>query len=347
MKKVRVGVIGVGFGQRVLVPAFRSQPVCEVTAIGCSDHQRAGEVARRLGIPHAFGSWQDLVAADVDAIAVAVSPKIQAQIIPAALERGLAVFAEKPLADSLTAAEMIAAKAAAAGLPNLIDFEFLEVEAWKQTQTLLASGRLGTLRHVVVTWIVDSAPPPKDAVVSWKDNAEAGGGVLNNFVSHTFYYLERLVGPIVSLQARLARAPHEVGTSDTFVSLILDFAAGTVGSVAVGRRTAFGSGHRIEFSGDNGVLILENKTRDYMRGFRLWKGERTSSELQEIVGADSRSGDGRIDAVASLVERFVSWIQTGHSAVPNFAEGLRVQALIDAARRSAAGGDKIFMAPHG
>ncbi len=309
MKTVRVGVIGVGFGQRVLVPAFRRQPACEVTAIGCSDRQRADEVARRLGIAHAFGSWQDLVAADVDAIAIAVPPKIQAQIIPAALEKGLAVFAEKPLAESLTAAQKIAAMATDSGLPNLIDFEFLEVEAWKQTQTLLAAGRLGTLRHVVVSWLIDAAPPPAHAADSWKDSAEEGGGVLNNFVSHTFYYLERLVGPIDSLQARLARAPHEAGTSDTFDSLILDFAAGGVGSVAVGRRTAFGSEHRIEFSGDDGVLILENKTKDYMRGFRLWHGARTSSDLLEIVGADSTgaaAGDGRIDAVTSLVERFVS-----------------------------------------
>ena len=95
---LRVAVIGVGFGQQVHVPAFRTDSRCEVTTLCASNEAKAAEVATRLNVPHASGDWRAVVAdPEIDAVSIAVPPRLQPQIAIAALEHGKSVFCEKPL----------------------------------------------------------------------------------------------------------------------------------------------------------------------------------------------------------------------------------------------------------
>jgi predicted dehydrogenase len=108
-------------------------------------------------------------------------------------------------------------------------------------------------------------------------------------------------------------------------------------SISISSHAFLGSGHRVEFYGDEGTLVLENKTSDYVRGFRLLHGTRASNRLEVISpgeGLPAGKCDGRIGAVARLVERFVSWVENGIPSRPSFKDGLRVQSLLEAARKS-------------
>src|SRR3954447_3713056 len=98
MKTVRVGIVGTGFGRQVHLPAFRAHPNCEVVAVCASRLERAQDAAARHGIERAFGDWRELVAADLEAIALAVPPAVQFEIALAAVRAGKAIFCEKPLA---------------------------------------------------------------------------------------------------------------------------------------------------------------------------------------------------------------------------------------------------------
>ena len=70
----------------------------------------------------------------------------------------------------------------------------------------LAAGAVGRLRHVVVTWNVENQAT-RLRLASWKTRGDGGGGVLGNFVSHCFHYLEWFCGPIRGLNARLFHLP--------------------------------------------------------------------------------------------------------------------------------------------
>ena len=127
MNKVRVGIVGIGFGQQVLVPVFRGVPDSEVLAVCARSQEKARAVAQRLGIERAFGDWQALVEDDsIDAVAIAVPPNLQAQIALGAIARGKAVFCEKPLATSVDSASQMVRAAQQAGVANAVDFEFPE-----------------------------------------------------------------------------------------------------------------------------------------------------------------------------------------------------------------------------
>jgi predicted dehydrogenase len=123
---------------------------------------------------------------------------------------------------------------------------------------------------------------------------------------------------------------------ETTAAMTLQFASGPLVSLSMSCASYLGIGHRIEFFGEDGTLVLHNSGADYMRNFELWHGKRDASLVR--VGAedptDRKYPDGRIAPVSRLAKTFFDVIEGGGTARPGFAEGYRVQHLIDAARRS-------------
>ncbi len=307
-----------------------------MTALCASSQARAERVAERLGIPNASGDWRELVAdPGLAAIAVATPPAIQPAIVKAALASHKHVFCEKPLATTREVAAELLVAARQAGVAHMVDFEFPMIPAWQQAKERLDRGAIGQVRHALVCWQFETYAR-RAGLSSWKTRTEEGGGTVNLFVSHAFYYLEWLLGPIQSLSARLF--PQEGRADDpargeTLAILCLLLRSGVPVSVTVNSHTAFGTGHRVELYGERGTLIVENPTSDYMRGFQLWEGSRGAGRLTAVPVPEEPQveGDSRIAAVSHLVQRFVDWIDRGIPSRPSVEDGYRVQCLLDAA----------------
>ena len=334
---IRIGIVGCNYGRLVHLPAFRLDPRCEVIALAGSDAARTAELALASNIPLAFGGWQELVEhPDIDAVTIAAPPNLQPAIAVRALERGKPVFAEKPIAPAIADAEAMARAASSSGLTTMVDFNFSAILAWRKAKELIDQGAIGRLRHVAVNWNVENYAT-RMRIRNWKTLGADGGGVLGNFVSHSFHYLEWLCGPITGLSARLSGLPDEP-TMETNAAINMSFRSGAVGSLSMSCASYLGSGHRLEFYGEDGTITLINATPDYMRGFELHLARRPARALEilEIDDPVDRDfpGDGRIAPVSRLAATFLDAIVYGRSAVPGFAEGLRVQALLDTARRA-------------
>ena len=337
---IKVGIVGCGYGGQVLVPAFWADPRVEVVAIAARSRTNAEETARKLGIPAAFDGWRTMLkAAGLDAVAVAVPPWAQVEVAQAALEHGLAVFAEKPLALDLAQAKALTRAAALSGRANMIDFNFRGIAAFQAARQVLRAGEIGPLRHVAVSWQVESYAN-RARLESWKTDEEAGGGTLSNFVSHGLDYLEWFLGPIHGLQARLAKMPGDQRRNETFVALALAFGSGAAGSLTMSAAAYRGSGHRLDFYGEDGTLVLDNTGTDYMRGFRMFLARRPDplTEVPILPDAEDAWEDGRVLPASRLIGRFLDWSAGGPPAEPDFRAGLRVQHLIEAARCSHASG---------
>jgi predicted dehydrogenase len=336
---LRVGVIGIGFGQRVHVPAFRAQRRCHVAAICASTPERAARAAERLGIERSSGDWRRLVDdPTLDAVSIATPPALQPEIASAAIEAGKAVFCEKPVATSEDAAWRLLDAAERCGVAHVVDFELPETQEFGRAREIVASGGIGALRHAVVSWHVETYAARMGLASSWKTRRADGGGVLLSFTSHSLHYLEWLLGPIRSVLATLFPSEPEA-PGDAVCVLCLVLASGAPVSVAISSNAFLGSGHRIELYGEGGTLVLDNRTSDHARGFRLDYAARGASGLQTICPpreADGPDDDGRIEAVSRLVGRFVDWIDGGEPCTPSLREGARVQALLAAAERSSA-----------
>ena len=107
---VRVGVIGTGFGARVVAPVFRETPGCEVVDVVSSrDDAAVAELCDR---------------ADVDLVSVHSPPFLHAAHVRRALSREHAVLCDKPFGVDARDAEMLTAAAEAAECVHLVNFEF-------------------------------------------------------------------------------------------------------------------------------------------------------------------------------------------------------------------------------
>jgi predicted dehydrogenase len=338
--RLHVGIVGLGFGQRVLLPAFQTAAGCAVVGVSAGAWDHAREVADRHGIPVAYRDWQALVAdPGIDAVVVATPPHLHDEIATAALNLKKHVFCEKPLAASLASAQSMAAAAAAAGTANMVDFEFPEMAAWQEARRILASGSLGRTRHVRVSWYGETYAN-RFGLRSWKTQVSEGGGVLNDFVPHCFHYLEWLVGPVRQVwTAPVAEYDRRTG-ADTIAVLSLEIGAGSVASISVHTAAIPGDGHSISIHADEGTLLLNNPRTDTTGRFALLVATRDSGRFEPVTvdSPPEESPDYRVPAAGRLIDRFVRWAIAGVPSRPNFADGLRVQTLLDAAWRSRAEG---------
>jgi predicted dehydrogenase len=334
---VRIGIVGCNFGRLVQLPAFRLDPRCEVVALAGRDAIRTAEHAKVVNIPLAFGNWEELVEhPEVDAVAIATVPSLQPAIAIRALGLGKPVFAEKPMAADLAGANAMAQAAEASGRPTTVDFGFSEILSWRKAKALLDEGAIGRLRHVAVNWNVENYAT-RMRIKNWKATGLDGGGALGNFVSHSFHYLEWLCGPIVGMSTRLSSLPDEPAM-ETNAAVSMAFQSGAAGNLVMSCASYLGSGHRLEFYGEDGTLRLINDTADYMRGFRLSVVRRPAGVMtpMEVVDpVDLRfPSDGRIAPVSRLAAGFLDAVENGQPTSVGFSQGVRVQALLDTARRA-------------
>jgi predicted dehydrogenase len=334
---LRLGIVGCGYGTQVLAPAFLADPRVQLVAIAGRNLEKVKARAEDLGVEKFYADWVDMLdEAGLDALAVAVPPKSQPEILSNAIARNLAVFAEKPLALTFDEARSLAAQARISNLANVVDFNFSEIAHFLSAKTILDSGTLGEIYHVAVTWQVESYAN-RMGIQSWKTDEGSGGGALSNFISHSFHYLEWLLGPIAALSSTASGMPNDMRQNDVFVSMALRFRNGAAGGLIMSAAAYQGSGHRIEIYGKEGVLSLENPGADYMRGFQLRSARRPDSlKLVNVPLLDEdRWHDGRVLPASRLARRFTDWATGGSACEPSFVSGLRVQRLLGAARQSA------------
>lgn len=344
---IRLGIVGCNYGRTVLLPAFRADPRCEVIALAGSNVDHAAECARAADVRKAYGDWRSLVEdGDVQAVAIATVPSLQARIALRALELGKPVFAEKPMASTLADAHAMLRRAQIGNVPAMIDFNFQQIASWQRAKAMLDDGAIGILRHAVVHWHVESRAV-QARTRNWKTLSADGGGVLGNFVSHCFHYLEWFCGPIARLTARISSLPGDDDLQTT-AAMTFEFVSGQIASLSMSCASYLGGGHRIEFFGEDGTLVLHNPNADYMRGFVLLHAKRPAAALERVPvddPADVQYPDGRITPVSRLAHRFLDAIEAGTTAEPDFAQGYRVQQLIDAAQRADRQGAAIDVAP--
>jgi predicted dehydrogenase len=344
---IRIGIVGTNYGCQVQLPAFRLDPRCEVVALSGSDQARTAALARKRAIPDAFGDWRQMIErADIDAIAIATPPRLQPEIAIAALAHGKPVFIEKPMAADLAGAAAMLRQAGS--LPTMMDFNFTEIMAWRKTKLLLDEGAIGRLRHVSVNWNVENVST-RLRLKNWKTSGQDGGGALGNFGSHSLHYLEWFGGPIADVSARLSGLPDDP-LFETNVVLAFGFQSGASGSFAMSCASYLGTGHRLEFYGEDGILVLDNPTSDHMRGFTVNYARRPAAAVALVqIENDPRDrqfpDEGRIAPVSRMASRFLDAIERRQPGTPGFAEGYRVQMLLDAVRQSHAKGQRTDTVP--
>src|SRR2546428_8979440 len=176
--KLRVGVIGTGFGAEVQIPAFLAHPRVEMAAVPSGTPGRAGEVAGRYEIPQAFDDYREMVAkANLDLVSITSPPDTHHPAALAALARRRHVLCEKPMALNAAQAEEMLREADRQGVTHLIDHELRFNPNRRKIKRLIEERFIGAPRHALIT-VVGTGRADATSPRTWRSDATAGGGIL-------------------------------------------------------------------------------------------------------------------------------------------------------------------------
>ena len=144
-KNVNVGIVGPGFWTEVMyLPALNRHPNATVKAICGRDDARTKDYAEKQNIPNYFTDYEAMVASGlIDAVVIVTSNKTHYGMTIKALDAGLHVLCEKPLAMNVTQANEMVRKAEETGLKCLVPFTYRFMPAARYLKRLIDEGYIG------------------------------------------------------------------------------------------------------------------------------------------------------------------------------------------------------------
>ena len=190
---LRVGVIGVGWAGQQHLAAYHSLPDVQIVALAGLEEQVRAQLAAQYAIARSVADWEELLELEgLDAVSVAVPTFLHAPIAIAALERGLHVLSEKPIARTVAEADSMVAAARKAERVLEVVFNHRQRGDIQELKRVIDAGRLGRPYYAKAWWLRRSGIP---TLGSWFTRAElAGGGPLVDIGVHVLDYALFLLG---------------------------------------------------------------------------------------------------------------------------------------------------------
>jgi predicted dehydrogenase len=239
---------------------------------------------------------------------------------------------EKPLDTTTEKVDALLAEVDKAGVTLGVMFQDRTKPDLRRLKALVDSGGLGRplLVNARVRWW---RPPEYYAGSKWRGTwALDGGGAVMNQGVHTVDLLLWLLGDVKRVQARTTTAFHAIEVEDT-AAAVLEFASGAVGLFEATTAGYPGYPRRVELTGTEGTIIVEND-RIVVADLRTPREGLTSGQ-----GDANALGSTHLVTDASghrwLVEDFLRALETGGRPVCDGREGRRSVELVQAVYRSA------------
>ena len=174
-KKLRWGVLSTAsIGIRKVLPAMQHGQYTTVDAIASRDLSKAQAAAAKLGIPKAYGSYEELLAdPEIDAIYNPLPNQMHVPWSAKAAEAGKHVLCEKPISLTVAEAKTLLDVRARTGVKIGEAFMIRSYTQWLRVGELLRSGRIGQLRSVAGFFSYFNNDP-----ANIRNHIESGGGAL-------------------------------------------------------------------------------------------------------------------------------------------------------------------------
>ena len=367
-KTLNIGLVGYGFMGRTHSNAFLQAPRFfdlpfrpALTAVCARNMDRVRGFAENWGYASIESDWRTLVdRKDIDLVDIASPNDTHAEIAIAAAKAGKMVLCEKPLGRTADEARSMVDAVEAAGVSNMVWYNYRRVPAVTMLKNLLQEDRFGRIFHYRSQFLQDwtiSRDLPQGGEGLWRlDASVAGSGVTGDLLAHNIDMALWLNGPIVEVSAM----------TETFIKERKHTLTGEVTPVSIDDASAF----LCRFA--NGSMAIFEATR-YARGQKALftleiNGERASAawdlhDLHRLEYFDHRD-EGQLRGWKSIhvtdgdhpymKNWWVPGLQIGYEhtfihqfadfllgvgantpAAPTFRDGLATEYVTDAVLKSA------------
>ncbi|HMP38885.1 MAG TPA: Gfo/Idh/MocA family oxidoreductase [Roseiflexaceae bacterium] len=349
--RVRVGVIGTSwYADLMHLPALVSHPHVELRAICGRNREQAEVMARKYGIPQIYTDYRALIEQSaIDALVIAVPDDLHYPITMQALDTGLHVLCEKPLALSATHARAMYEKAEAVGVKHMTYFTWRWVAPHRYAHALVEQGYLGRAFHAGIRYVGGHG---RTADYTWRRDRQHSNGSLGDLGSHAIDLARWYVGDISRVSCHIAHAIERSGPAGTPLDpsgdaamLVVEFTNGAQGTIQVSDIAYVADRiqeQRIVLHGTGGTLEVDMTYIDTeVRGAR--DGEQHIRPLPipaELWGSAPPAASFHQQLLAPFTSlpvgtrAFIDAIRHDLPITPSFYDGWQAQEVIDAARRS-------------
>lgn len=365
-----MGLVGPGFVAQHHLDAVRRLGDVEIVAIAGSNLERAKAKAQQLGVPKAYGSYEDLIAdSSIDVIHNTTPNHLHYPVSLAVIEAGKHIVSDKPLAPNALDCARLAKAAETAGVVNAVTFNHRGYPLVQQMRSMIAAGDIGAPVFVHGCYLQDWMT--SDRVYSWRMDPKLGGPssaladigshwcdlaqhVLGSRIAAVFADLTTVVttryGSGVSSEA-FAAAGNEAELrafpmqAEDLGTVLLRFENGVHGVMSVGQVLP---GHknelRLEINGREASLAWNSE-----RANDLWIGRQDSAsqilvkdpallhpEARRYAHLPAGHQEAWTDAFRNVIGDIYEWVRSGEpgpsasGTVSTFASATQVAALIEA-----------------
>jgi predicted dehydrogenase len=344
-EKVRVGVVGTsGYADWMHLPNLKSHPRAEIVALCGRNRDRADEMAGKYAIPHVFTDYRAMLEkGGLEAVVIAAPDDLHYPITLEALNAGLHILCEKPMALTAEQGREMLARAEAARVKHMIFFTLRGSPWHRYLRELIEEGYIGRCYHCHIEHMMGFG---RNGLRGWVFDSRRSLGVLGALGSHAIDTARWLVGDMTRVNAHLTTfrsapdlegSPEPANASALLTVEFMDGAQGTLHASAmahVGERTVV---QKVMLYGEAGTLEAEFS----FLGGKIHGARQDEPGLQPLPVPDRFWGEADKNDFTDVFRKqpvgdrlFIDAILEDRPVTPDFYDGLKVQEVIDAAIES-------------
>jgi len=375
LPKVRIGMVGYGgmgkahsYAYRAL-NTLRKLPVePELHIISGRQQASVEKAAAAYGFARSTTDWRRIVESpDVDIVDICTPPGTHAEIAAAAAANGKAVISEKPLATSYEEGRMALDAVKKARVLNAVGFNYRKLPAVSLMKRMIDEGKVGKVQLWRAIWMSDEFIDPS-IPFDWRFERKMGGTTIADLGAHLIDMAQWMVGDMEEVSAqsetfvRERADPAKSGGTrkvevDDASSALVRFASGARGIMETTRSCVrrpcdftievngtLGTLH-FDYARLNELLYGDGSDAAELYGMRRIRAEHISHPYAAnwwAIGQGVGYGSSFVNHFGDLLEK---WPQGPWD--PDFAQGLKVQAVCDAMEQSAASREWVSVASIG
>ncbi|HHB90058.1 MAG TPA: Gfo/Idh/MocA family oxidoreductase [Anaerolineae bacterium] len=319
---LRAAVIGVGTMGANHARVYARMPQTTLVAVADIDETQLDRVARTYKA-RPYVDYRDMLEKEqLDVVTIALPTHLHHQVAQETMAAGVHTFVEKPMADSVAAAEEMIQTSrrydVLLGVGHIERFNPAVIALKKR----LEAGQLGQIYQIHARRIGPFPPRIKDV------------GVVFDLATHELNILEYLTGSgIRSIAAEVKQTLHD--SHEDLVSSILRFDNGVIGMIDINWLTPTKI-RQLTVLGERGMFLVNYLTQE------LWFYENRSAQDHWLglvtvgvsEGAVTKYELTRVEPLRAELETFVEAIQKGYNGLVNGEEGLRAVFLAEQVLRA-------------
>lgn len=321
MEKIKVAIVGTGFGDYVIIQALKKIKNIDIRYIFGRNERKLQQICKKEGIKKYYTDYKKINFLNIDLLCIATTPKIQNKILKNLKNNKIEyLFVEKPPSDNLNNFNILYKKFEFKKLFKniLVDFIFLKIDAFLKFKKIIKNK---IINKVNIKWHFKAHHYKFNLKKTWKTDEKFGGGIYYFYLIHVISYINYFFGSIEKIVYKKEKKNKSIYASKLKFILTngiivkLDFNSNSNLKQNIHSVRAFEKGSS---------FLLMNSSKDFVDGFKIKKflKNKTIQFNFKKNYISSEEKKNKSDSRIKLVHKMLIQLLARKKNYPNFNDAL-------------------------